>query len=84
MPSSDMAHAVVLITGGAKRVGCVIAGCFAQAGYAVVVHYGSSQQDALDTVQLIEAAGGVALAHQADLQQPQQLTAMIAAAYACE
>lgn len=76
-----MAQAVVLITGGAKRVGCVIAGCFAQAGYAVVVHYGSSQQDALDTVQLIEAAGGVALAHQADLQQPQQLTAMIAAAY---
>ncbi len=76
-----MTQAVVLITGGAKRVGCVIAGCFAQAGYAVVVHYGSSQQDALDTVRLIEAAGGVALAHQADLQQPQQLTAMIAAAY---
>ncbi|WP_395826634.1 SDR family oxidoreductase [Collimonas sp.] len=76
-----MTQAAVLITGAAKRVGRVIAQRFAQAGYAVVVHYGSSQQEALDTVQAIEAGGGVAFSHQADLQVPQQLTAMIAAAY---
>jgi len=77
-----MTQAVVMITGAAKRVGRVIAERFAQAGYAVVVHYGSSQQDALDTVQAIEAGGGVALLQQADLQDPQQLQAMIAATYA--
>ena len=72
---------VALITGAAKRVGRVIAERFSAAGYAVVVHYGGSQQEALATVQAIAAGGGVAVAHQADLQSPPQLTAMIAAAY---
>ena len=72
---------VALITGAAKRVGRVIAERFSAAGYAVVVHYGGSQQDALATVQAIAASGGVAVAHQADLQSSPQLTAMIAAAY---
>lgn len=73
---------VALITGAAKRVGRVIAERFSAAGYAVVVHYGGSQQDALATVQAIAAGGGVAVVHQADLQSPPQLTAMVDAAYA--
>lgn len=76
------APAVVLITGAAKRVGRGIAERFAQAGYAVAVHYGSSQQEALATVQAIEAGGGSAIALQADLQAPEQLTAMMDSVYA--
>lgn len=77
-----MTPAVVLITGAAKRVGRVIAERFARAGYAVVVHYGSSQQEALDTVQAIEASGGIAVSLQADLQSPDQLAAMMTSIYA--
>ncbi|PFH11593.1 NAD(P)-dependent dehydrogenase (short-subunit alcohol dehydrogenase family) [Collimonas sp. PA-H2] len=73
---------VALITGAAKRVGRGIAERFAAAGYAVVVHYGGSQQDALQTVQAVAAGGGVAVAHQADLQSPPQLAAMIDTVYA--
>lgn len=77
-----MNQSVAVITGAAKRVGRVIAERFAQAGYAVVVHYGSAQQEALDTVHAIEANGGVAISHRADLQAPDQLAAMVAATYA--
>lgn len=36
----------VLITGGARRIGAVIAECFAQAGWHVVIHYGRSRSEA--------------------------------------
>ena len=36
----------VLITGGAKRIGAVIARAFAGAGWHVVIHYGASRTDA--------------------------------------
>jgi len=36
----------VLITGGAKRIGATISRAFAQAGWHVVIHYGSSRQEA--------------------------------------
>ena len=36
----------ILITGGAKRIGAVIAGRFATAGWHVVIHYGRSHREA--------------------------------------
>lgn len=36
----------VLITGGAKRIGAVMARAFAAAGWQVVIHYGHSRDDA--------------------------------------
>ena len=77
-----MTQPVVLITGAAKRVGRVIAERFAQAGYAVVVHYGNSQLEAQETVAMIEAAGHKAIAHRADLANPAELSDMILATYA--
>jgi len=77
-----MTQPVVLITGAAKRVGRVIAERFAQAGYAVVVHYGHSQLEAQETVAAIEAAGHRAIAHHADLASPADLSAMMLATYA--
>ena len=36
----------VLITGGARRIGAVMAQCFGQAGWHVVIHYGRSRGEA--------------------------------------
>ncbi|KAF3996777.1 SDR family oxidoreductase [Glaciimonas immobilis] len=77
-----MTQPVVLITGAAKRVGRVIAQRFARAGYAVVVHYGNSQSEALETVALIEATGNRAIACRADLANPTELGVMMATTYA--
>lgn len=41
-----MQRPTVLITGGAKRIGAVIAGLFGAAGWHVVIHYGQSREDA--------------------------------------
>jgi NAD(P)-dependent dehydrogenase (short-subunit alcohol dehydrogenase family) len=39
-------HPAVLVTGGAKRIGAVIATAFAEAGWHVIVHYGHSADEA--------------------------------------
>jgi len=48
---------VALVTGAAKRLGRVIALELAAAGWDIVVHYGSSRQDAERTVDEIRARG---------------------------
>jgi pteridine reductase len=57
----------VLITGGAVRVGRAISLALAGAGYRVVVHYGSSEEEARSLVGEIREGGGRAVALQADL-----------------
>ncbi len=49
----------VLVTGGAKRLGAVIARALAAAGHRVVIHYGSSRADAEALADTIGAAGVV-------------------------
>lgn len=58
---------VALVTGGAKRIGRVIALALAQRGWQVVVHYHHSEADAQQTVRDIEALGQRAMALQCDL-----------------
>ena len=48
---SDKNQKVVLITGGAKRIGACIAEHFHQAGYRVIIHYRHSRMDAEAKVQ---------------------------------
>jgi len=57
----------VLITGGSQRIGKSISEGLSAAGYAIAVHYHSSSDDADILVDEIEAAGGKALAVEADL-----------------
>lgn len=57
----------IFLTGGARRVGRVIALHFAKLGHPVVLHYNHSQVDAEDIKQLIEATGGTCHLIQADL-----------------
>lgn len=56
-----------LVTGAANRIGRSIALDLGRAGWRVAVHYNTSEQDAARTVRDIEAAGGAAMALQADL-----------------
>src|SRR3954466_9736517 len=56
-----------LVTGGAKRIGHVIALALARRGWDLVVHYGQSETEALATVAEIQALGRRAIALQCDL-----------------
>lgn len=56
-----------LVTGGARRIGREIAFALAHDGWDIAVHYASSRDDALQTVEEIEAIGRRAIAVNRDL-----------------
>lgn len=58
---------VALVTGAAARIGAAIAQTLAAAGYAVIVHYRSSDAQAEDVKASIQAAGGRAATLGADI-----------------
>ncbi|HTI16950.1 MAG TPA: SDR family oxidoreductase [Trinickia sp.] len=58
---------VVLVTGGARRIGRALALGFASNGWDVAVHYGASRAEAKATVAEIEALGRRGVALHADL-----------------
>jgi 3-oxoacyl-[acyl-carrier protein] reductase len=66
-----------LITGAAKGIGKAIAIALAKDGFHVAVHYHSSQAEAARTVAEITAAGGRATEFMADLNTPEQITALV-------
>lgn len=84
MPSSpdatrELAGQVAIVTGSALNTGSTIARTLARAGAAVVVNYRSSEDEAGDTVQAIEDAGGQAMSHRADITDADKVEAMVAA-----
>jgi len=64
---------VAIVTGASKGIGAEIALHLAAEGASVVVNYASSKQGADNTVAKIEAAGGKAVAVQADLSSPPEI-----------
>lgn len=64
----------VFISGGAKRIGAALARGFAQTGWHVVIHYGTSRQQAEDLAATLPSAECV----QCDLKDGDAATAMIA------
>jgi hypothetical protein len=58
---------VVLVTGGARRIGRAIALELGRAGWDVAVHYRTSAAEAQDTVAALQAGGAQAEAFAADL-----------------
>jgi NAD(P)-dependent dehydrogenase (short-subunit alcohol dehydrogenase family) len=79
----EMKGKTALVTGGAHRVGRAISMAFAHAGANVVVNYHSSAAEAISTSAEIERMGVGALPFQADVSDPDQVQAMIAAANDC-
>jgi NAD(P)-dependent dehydrogenase (short-subunit alcohol dehydrogenase family) len=58
---------VMLVTGASRGIGAAIAVAGARAGYAVAVHYGTHDDEADAICGRIRAAGGYAVALQADM-----------------
>lgn len=67
----------VLITGASRGIGAACARRFASAGYAVAVNYHRSEGAALALAEEIEAAGGRALAVEADVADPGAVRKMV-------
>jgi 3-oxoacyl-[acyl-carrier protein] reductase len=75
--SSELKGEVALITGASKGIGAGIAKEFAAAGASVAVGYARDQESAERVVREIEAAGGRAIAVQADLSVSADVDAMV-------
>lgn len=71
---------VAIVTGGAKGIGSAIAKALAAEGAAVVVNYANSRDAAEKTVQAIAAAGGRAVAAQADVTKAEDAERLFALA----
>ncbi len=69
---------IALVTGAAKRLGREIALDLARAGWDLIVHYGNSQEQALETVRMIEQLGRRAVALQANLARENETASLIA------
>jgi 3-oxoacyl-[acyl-carrier protein] reductase len=74
------ADQVAVVTGASRGIGRAIALRLAAGGARVVVNYHSSQAGADEVVEQIQAAGGQAIAVQADVSHPAQAQALIDAA----
>ena len=72
--------AVVVVTGASSGIGRATGLALAERGARVVVAYGSDQQAAQETADLVKAAGGEPVVAQADLTDPDAAKALIAAA----
>ena len=66
-----------IVTGGAVRLGKALAMALGERGVRVVIHYNQSAPAALEAVQQIVAAGGAAIAVQADFTQPRQASVVL-------
>lgn len=74
--SPDRPARVAVVTGGSGGIGSAVAARLAAGGLAVVVHYGGSSERADELVSTITAAGGAATAAQADIAEPDQVSAL--------
>ena len=78
MSEPDFQKRTVLVTGGSRGIGRACCVRLAKAGAQVAINYRSREEDALETAQLVEAAGGRAMTVQADVADEKSVERMIA------
>ncbi|MFN4097070.1 MAG: SDR family NAD(P)-dependent oxidoreductase [Sphingomonas sp.] len=71
---------LVIVTGGGRDIGRSISLRFAAEGAKIVINYRSDESAAQDTLAAVEAAGGTALLHRADVTKADEVAGLIAAA----
>ena len=76
------AKQVAIVTGAARGIGAAIALRLGRDGYAVVVNYAGSADEAAGVVNAIAEAGGQAVAVQADVSKPADVRRLFDAAVA--
>jgi 3-oxoacyl-[acyl-carrier protein] reductase len=75
---SKLTGKIALVTGASKGIGASIAEHLAAEGASVVVNYASSKSGADAVVKRITEKGGKAIAVQADVSKPQEITRLLA------
>jgi len=73
---------VALVTGGGRDIGREVSLRLAAEGAAVVVNYRGDEESAKETATRIEAAGGKAVLHRADVTDAAEVAGLVAAAAA--
>jgi 3-oxoacyl-[acyl-carrier protein] reductase len=76
---ASLAGQVALVTGASRGIGSAIARELARAGATVVVNYASSPEAAAAVVAAIEAEGGRAWCHQANVANEEEVDGMVKA-----
>lgn len=79
---NTLAEKVILVTGASRGIGAAVAHKLAQAGAKVIINYAGGLEAAAQTVNSIKAAGGDAIALQADVSKADEVAAMFDAAIA--
>lgn len=74
---SQLQGKVALVTGASKGIGASIAEHLAEAGASVIVNYASSKPSADAVVKRITAKGGKAMAVQADVSKPEEISRLL-------
>jgi len=78
--SKKLAGKVAVVTGASKGIGAAIAKSLGAEGAAVVVNYSSSKADGERVLKEITAAGGKAIAVQANMTKPEDIEGLFAQA----
>ncbi|WP_407352964.1 SDR family NAD(P)-dependent oxidoreductase [Luteimonas sp. R10] len=76
----DFKDKVAIVTGGGRDIGRAVSLKLAAAGARVCINYAHDEASAQDTLSRIQAAGGQAIVHRADVSRSEGVAELVAAA----